>query len=95
MMTYAIKRLLLMIPTLLGVATLIFFMLRVVPGDIVEIRLRGDSGSVSQEGSTLTFGSKMFTWKTLDAAAGDYAVGFVVEDLDGNQQEALTRITVR
>jgi peptide/nickel transport system permease protein len=49
MMTYAIKRLLLMIPTLLGVATLIFFMLRVVPGDIVEIRLRGDSGSVPRE----------------------------------------------
>ncbi len=49
MITYTAKRLLLMIPTLLGVATLIFFMLRVVPGDIVEIRLRGDSGSVSQE----------------------------------------------
>jgi len=49
MTTYIVKRLILMIPTLLGVATLIFFMLRVVPGDIVEIRLRGDSGSVSQE----------------------------------------------
>jgi peptide/nickel transport system permease protein len=49
MTTYIVKRLLLMIPTLLGVATLIFFMLRVVPGDIVEIRLRGDSGSVPKE----------------------------------------------
>ena len=49
MTTYIVKRLFLMIPTLLGVATLIFFMLRVVPGDIVEIRLRGDSGSVSRE----------------------------------------------
>ncbi len=48
-LTYIAKRVLLIIPTLLGVATLIFFMLRVVPGDIVEIRLKGDSGSVPQE----------------------------------------------
>ena len=46
------------------------------------------------EGASLTFGSQMFTWETLDAAAGDYVVGFVVEDLDGNQQEALAAITV-
>jgi hypothetical protein len=45
-------------------------------------------------GATLTFGSQMLTWETLDAAAGDYVVGFVVEDLDGNQQEALTPVSV-
>jgi peptide/nickel transport system permease protein len=28
---------------------LVFFMLRVVPGDVVEIKLRGDGGNVSQE----------------------------------------------
>jgi peptide/nickel transport system permease protein len=38
-----------MIPTLLGVAVLTFFMLRVVPGDIVEVKLRGDGGNVTQE----------------------------------------------
>jgi peptide/nickel transport system permease protein len=43
------NRTLLMIPTLVGVAILIFFMLRVVPGDIVEVKLRGDGGSVTQE----------------------------------------------
>jgi peptide/nickel transport system permease protein len=37
-----------MIPTLLGVAVLIFFMLRVVPGDIVEIKLRAEGGQVTQ-----------------------------------------------
>jgi len=52
------------------------------------------TGRSLAEGATLTFGSQMFTWETLDAAAGDYVVGFVVEDLDGNQQEALTAITV-
>jgi peptide/nickel transport system permease protein len=38
-----------MIPTLLGVAVLVFFLLRIVPGDIVEIKLRGDGGTVTQE----------------------------------------------
>jgi peptide/nickel transport system permease protein len=35
---YVLKRLLAMIPTLLGVAVLIFVLLRVVPGDVVEAR---------------------------------------------------------
>lgn len=38
MLQYIVKRLLLMIPTLLGVAVLIFLLLRVVPGDVVEAR---------------------------------------------------------
>jgi peptide/nickel transport system permease protein len=46
---YIVKRLLLVLPTLLGVAVLIFFMLRVLPGDIIELKLRGDGGSVSAE----------------------------------------------
>jgi hypothetical protein len=47
-----------------------------------------------QEGATLTFGGQMFTWETLDAAAGEYVVGFIVEDLDGNRQEAFTFVNV-
>ena len=38
MLQYILKRLLLMIPTLFGVAVLIFLLLRVVPGDVVEAR---------------------------------------------------------
>jgi peptide/nickel transport system permease protein len=38
MLQYVIKRLLLMVPTLFGVAVLIFVLLRVVPGDVVEAR---------------------------------------------------------
>ena len=49
MLRYTINRVLLMIPTLIGVAVLVFFMLRVVPGDIVEVKLRGDGGNVTQE----------------------------------------------
>jgi peptide/nickel transport system permease protein len=49
MLRYTIHRTLLMIPTLIGVAVLVFFMLRVVPGDVVEVKLRGDGGAVTQE----------------------------------------------
>ena len=49
MLQYTIRRILLAIPTLLGVAVLVFFMLRVMPGDIVELKLRGEGAAVSQE----------------------------------------------
>ena len=49
MLRYTIHRFLLMIPTLLGVAVLVFVMLRVMPGDIVELRLRAEGGQVSPE----------------------------------------------
>ena len=49
MLRYTLHRMLLMIPTLIGVAVLVFFMLRVIPGDVVEVKLRGDGGNVSQE----------------------------------------------
>jgi peptide/nickel transport system permease protein len=38
MLQYILKRLFLMIPTLFGVAIIIFLLLRVVPGDVVEAR---------------------------------------------------------
>jgi peptide/nickel transport system permease protein len=38
MWKYIVKRFLLMIPTLLGVALLTFVPLRIVPGDVVEAR---------------------------------------------------------
>ena len=38
---YITKRLLLIIPTLLGAALIIFFMLRLIPGDVCEVRLAG------------------------------------------------------
>lgn len=46
---FLLRRIALMIPTLLGVAVLIFLMLRVLPGDIVEAKLRGDGAAVSAE----------------------------------------------
>jgi peptide/nickel transport system permease protein len=50
MASYILKRLLAMIPTLLGVAILIFLLLRVVPGDVVEARyLTGEGQFTSTE----------------------------------------------
>ncbi|MPZ41949.1 MAG: ABC transporter permease subunit [Betaproteobacteria bacterium] len=46
---YLIKRFFLMFPTLLGVALVTFLLIRVIPGDVVELRYSGDRGSVSQE----------------------------------------------
>ncbi len=49
MLKYFAMRLLLMLPTLLAVAVIVFLLVRVVPGDIVEIRLVGTGAYVSQE----------------------------------------------
>jgi peptide/nickel transport system permease protein len=49
MRTYLVKRLALVGPTLLGVATIVFVLLRVVPGDVVLLRLAGEGGRVAEE----------------------------------------------
>ena len=47
-----------------------------------------------QDGKTLTFSEAGFTWQQLYAAAGDYIIGFIVEDLDGNQVASYQQIRV-
>jgi peptide/nickel transport system permease protein len=49
MARYILKRLLAIIPTFLGVAVLIFLLLRVVPGDVVEARYMGDGGQFQSQ----------------------------------------------
>src|SRR5690348_746805 len=44
MFRYIIRRLLLVIPTLLGAATLVFILMRLIPGDICLVRL-GSGGT--------------------------------------------------
>ena len=79
MLRYTISRVLLMIPTLLGVAVLVFFMLRVVPGDVVEVKLRGDGGSVSQETIELER-KRLGLDKPLIEQFGDWMVGVATLD---------------
>jgi peptide/nickel transport system permease protein len=45
---YIINRILLMIPTLFGVAIITFVLLRVVPGDVVLLKLAGDGGRIEE-----------------------------------------------
>ncbi len=49
MLRYAAYRILLVIPTLLTIAVLVFLVLRVVPGDPVEIKLTSESAEISEE----------------------------------------------
>ena len=42
--TYIVKRLLLIIPTLFGVAAIVFLIMRVIPGDVALLILGGDDG---------------------------------------------------
>ena len=49
MRKYVLMRFLVMIPTLLGVAVLVFLLLRVVPGDIVQLKYAGEGAFVPKE----------------------------------------------
>jgi peptide/nickel transport system permease protein len=49
MLWYVIRRLFLVIPTLVGVAIAVFFLIRVMPGDVVVVKLRADGAAVSEE----------------------------------------------
>mgnify|MGYP001598530978 FL=1 len=48
MRTYLAKRLLLIVPTLLGVASLVFVIMRVIPGDVALLILGGDAGHIDR-----------------------------------------------
>ncbi|MCP4140559.1 MAG: hypothetical protein GY755_09765 [Chloroflexi bacterium] len=71
-------------------------------GDTFTVQERwldiGVNGAVetesAQAGKTLRFGDGVFTWEQLYAAQGDYILGFLIEDMDGNQYPAYTKITV-
>ena len=47
MLRFILHRFLLMIPTLIGVAVLVFFLLRLMPGDPVATMLLGDAGGAN------------------------------------------------
>ena len=50
--------------------------------------------TAAQEGGMLVFRDQMFTWEELDAAVGQYVIGFMVQDLDGNERQTYTQVTV-
>jgi hypothetical protein len=66
---------------------------------LIETWLESDGSGgyrqVNENGQTMTFGTQAFTWKEMFAAAGDYVVGFVVSDLDGNEKQVFGKITIK
>ena len=56
---------------------------------------QGGTQLATEAGETLTFGvDNPFAWEELDAAAGEYVVGFIAADMEGNTTEAFTTVTV-
>jgi peptide/nickel transport system permease protein len=49
MYQYILKRLLLLFPTLLGAAVLVFFLMRLIPGDVCELRMAGTGSYFDKE----------------------------------------------
>ncbi|GAC1343361.1 MAG: ABC transporter permease [Acetobacteraceae bacterium] len=80
MLRFALRRIALMVPTLLGVAVLTFFLLRVVPGDVVELKMRADGGSVTRE-MVAAERRRLGLDRPLPAQFGDWMRGLVTGDL--------------
>ena len=48
----------------------------------------------NMEGGTLTFGTQPFAWEAVPAPPGEYEIGFIAEDLDGNSYEEYAPVVV-
>ncbi|MGH7390229.1 MAG: ABC transporter permease [Candidatus Rokuibacteriota bacterium] len=81
MITYVAKRLLLMIPTLIGVAILIFLLLRVVPGDVVEARYVGGSGQFTDKAAMAEERARLGLDQPLWKQFGTWMMGLLRGDL--------------
>jgi peptide/nickel transport system permease protein len=77
---YIVKRLLLMLPTLLGAAILVFFLLRAIPGDVCEVRLAG-SGLYVDEAEIELCREKLGLTKPLFVQFVDFVTGYFRWDL--------------
>ena len=80
MYKYILKRILLMFPTLIGAAVLVFFLLRLIPGDVCELRLAGtglyaDPAEIELCRNNLGLNDHIIVQFT------DFVIGFFVFDL--------------
>jgi peptide/nickel transport system permease protein len=50
---YALRRLLFVVPTLLGMSILIFAMVRLLPGDVVDAMFTGEAGASAAAKQTI------------------------------------------
>lgn len=54
----------------------------------------GVSNYSSEPGERLIFSNEPFRWEEIYAAPGEYVIGFIIEDLDGNSIPVYTRVIV-
>ncbi|MEQ8320464.1 MAG: ABC transporter permease [Rhodospirillales bacterium] len=80
MSKYIIQRVLLMIPTLIGAGILVFFLMRMIPGDICELRLAGTGLAVDQEQIDICR-ENLGLNRALPVQFIDFMIGFVTFDL--------------
>jgi peptide/nickel transport system permease protein len=80
MIAYLIRRLFLVIPTLIGVAIAVFFLIRVMPGDVVVVKLRADGAAISEE-TIQAERTRLGLNKPLYAQFADYMLGLARLDL--------------
>jgi peptide/nickel transport system permease protein len=80
MFWYIVRRLFLVIPTLVGVAVAVFFLIRVMPGDVVVVKLRADGAAISEE-TIQAERKRLGLDKPLYVQFVDYMVGLTRFDL--------------
>jgi len=80
MSNYLIKRLLLVFPTVVGAAILVFLLMRLVPGDICEVSLSGEGMGVS-EGAIEDCREALGLNRPLSAQFADMLAGFATFEL--------------
>lgn len=77
MLTYIIRRILIMIPTLIGITVIVFGIINLAPGSPVEqklqqIRFGGGTGDSGGSGNTSTGGDSVVSQEVLDALMKQY-----------------------
>ena len=80
MFGFILRRLFLVIPTLIGVAVAVFFLIRVMPGDVVVVKLRADGAQVTEE-TIQAERKRLGLDKPMIVQFKDYMVGLAVGDL--------------
>jgi peptide/nickel transport system permease protein len=77
---YIVKRIFLMIPTLIGAAILVFFLMRLIPGDICELRMAGTGGYFDKEALAICQ-TELGLDQSIMVQFGDFVWGFITFDL--------------
>ena len=80
MYKYIVKRILLMFPTLIGAAMLVFFLLRLIPGDVCELRLAG-TGLYADPAEIELCRTNLGLNKHIMLQFADFVMGFLIFDL--------------